>query len=49
MKGRGIGDCWWVRQWQFDGRGFVRTSEAGDSMCRGFAGGAWQLPTYVTR
>jgi hypothetical protein len=49
MKGRGIGDCWWVRQWQFDGQGFVRTSEAGDSMCRGFAGGAWQLPTYVTR
>lgn len=49
MKGRGIGDCWWVREWQFDGQGFVRTSEAGDSMCRGFAGGAWQLPTYVTR
>lgn len=49
MKGRGIGDCWWVRQWQFDGQGFVRTGESGDSMCRGFAGGAWQLPTYVTR
>lgn len=49
MKGRGIGDCWWVREWQFDGKGFVRTREAGDSMCRGFGGGAWQLPTYVTR
>ncbi|WP_242421340.1 DUF1176 domain-containing protein [Acidovorax sp. Root267] len=49
MKGRGIGDCWWVRQWQFDGQGFVLTSESGDSMCRGFAGGAWQLPSYVTR
>lgn len=49
MKGRGIGDCWWVREWQFDGQGFVRTREAGDSMCRGFAGGAWQPPTYVTR
>lgn len=49
MKGRGIGDCWSVREWQFDGKGFVRTSESGDSMCRGFAGGAWQLPTYVTR
>lgn len=49
MKGRGIGDCWHVREWQFDGRAFVRTREAGDSMCRGFAGGAWQLPTYVTR
>jgi hypothetical protein len=49
MKGRGIGDCWWVREWQFDGRAFARTRESGDSMCRGFAGGAWQLPSYVTR
>ena len=49
MKGRGIGDCWWLRDWQFDGQGFVLTGESGDSMCRGFAGGAWQLPTYVTR
>lgn len=49
MKGRGIGDCWWTREWQFDGRAFVPTREAGDSMCRGFAGGAWQLPSYVTR
>lgn len=29
MKGRGIGDCWWVRQWQFDGQGFVLRSESG--------------------
>lgn len=49
MKGRGIGDCWWVRTWQFDGKGFVLTGEQGDSMCRGFPGGAWQLPAYVTR
>ena len=49
MKGRGIGDCWWAREWQFDGQAFVRTRESGDSMCRGFAGGAWQLPRYVTR
>ena len=49
MKGRGIGDCWWVREWQFDGQDFVLRSESGDGMCRGFAGGAWQLPTYVTR
>ena len=49
MKGRGIGDCWHTREWRFDGQAFVRTSEAGDSMCRGFAGGAWQLPVYVTR
>ncbi|MFN4118481.1 DUF1176 domain-containing protein [Acidovorax sp.] len=49
MKGRGIGDCWWTREWQFDGHVFVRAREAGDSMCRGFAGGAWQLPSHVTR
>jgi hypothetical protein len=49
MKGRGIGDCWWMRSWRFDGRGFVLTGEQGDSMCRGFPGGAWQLPAYVTR
>ena len=40
MKGRGIGDCWWVREWRFDGKGFVLSSEHGDGMCRGFPGGA---------
>lgn len=49
MKGRGIGDCWWMRMWRFDGNGFVLTGEQGDNMCRGFPGGAWQLPAYVTR
>ena len=49
MKGRGIGDCWWMRTWRFDGKGFVLTGEHGDNMCRGFPGGAWQLPVYVTR
>jgi len=49
MKGRGIGDCWSMHDWQFDGQGFVLTREANDSMCRGFPGGAWQLPSYVTR
>ncbi|MDR6427853.1 hypothetical protein J2738_004008 [Variovorax paradoxus] len=49
MKGRGIGDCWSSETWRFDGRDFVRTAAAGDGMCRGFAGGAWSLPRYVTR
>lgn len=48
MKVRGIGDCWFTRSWQFDGQNFVQTHEAGDSMCRGFAGGAWQLPVYLS-
>ena len=49
QKGRGIGDCVWLEEAHFDGQGFVRTSEAGDTMCRGFAGGAWNLPRYVSR
>jgi len=49
MKVRGLGDCWWTKTWQFDGLGFTLSSEAGDSMCRGFAGGAWQLPVFVSR
>ncbi|MDN6885129.1 DUF1176 domain-containing protein [Variovorax sp. CAN2819] len=49
MKGRGVGDCWSSETWSFDGKDFVRTAAAGDGMCRGFAGGAWSLPRYVTR
>lgn len=49
MKVRGIGDCWSVQEWHFDGRGFVLTGESGDSMCRGFAGGAWQLPVRTSK
>ena len=49
QKGRGIGDCVWVEEAHFDGQGFVRTREAGDTLCRGFAGGAWNLPRYVSR
>ncbi|MGV3679920.1 MAG: DUF1176 domain-containing protein [Acidovorax sp.] len=49
MKGRGIGDCWSMQEWHFDGKGFVLTGQSGDSMCRGFAGGAWQLPSYTAK
>ena len=49
MKGRGIGDCWSLQEWHFDGKGFVLTGQSGDSMCRGFAGGAWQLPSYTAK
>ena len=48
MKGRGIGDCLSFRTWHFDGQTFVLTAASGDDMCRGFAGGAWNLPTYVS-
>lgn len=49
MKGRGVGDCWSSETWHFNGRDFVRTGEIGDGMCRGFNGGAWSLPRYVSR
>lgn len=49
MKGRGIGDCWSVREWRFNGQGFTLSAERADGMCRGFPGGAWQTPVYVTR
>ncbi|MFH0129015.1 DUF1176 domain-containing protein [Variovorax sp. VaC1] len=49
MKTRGIGDCMSVETWHFNGKDFVRTSATMDSMCRGFPGGAWSLPRYVSR
>ena len=47
-KGRGLGDCWGQKQWVWNGKSFVVSKEATTGMCRGFAGGAWQLPTYVS-
>lgn len=47
-KGRGLGDCWRVTNWVWDGRNFVQSTESTSGLCRGFAGGAWQLPTYVS-
>ena len=49
MKGRGVGDCWAMQSWHFDGKAFVLSEESGDGLCRGFAGGAWNLPSYVTQ
>lgn len=49
MKGRGLGDCWSSETWVFDGSGFTLAESAGSAMCRGFPGGAWSSPTYVTR
>lgn len=50
QKGRGIGDCWSSADWVWNGKDFVQSSVATTGMCRAIrAGGAWQLPTYVTR
>jgi len=49
QKGRGIGDCVGTATWTWNGHTFVQTSAATTGMCRGFPGGAWELPTLVTR
>ncbi|MBD8642959.1 DUF1176 domain-containing protein [Stenotrophomonas sp. CFBP 13724] len=48
-KGRGLGDCWSMNTWGWDGRRFVATSATTTGLCRLVAaGGAWDLPTRVT-
>lgn len=49
QKGRGIGDCWALDTWTWDGRDFVHSSSLTTGMCKQVAlGGAWPLPTLVT-
>lgn len=47
-KDRGIGDCWNRAVWVWNGKTFAMTEDSSTGMCRGFAGGAWSLPTYVS-
>lgn len=49
-KGRGLGDCWYTATWSWDGARFVPTAESDTGLCRLVAaGGAWEMPTLVTR
>ncbi|MDO5090173.1 MAG: DUF1176 domain-containing protein [Cardiobacteriaceae bacterium] len=48
FKGRGLGDCWSTETWAYDGERFVQTSDAEHGQCKGFPGGAWEMPTLVT-
>jgi hypothetical protein len=48
QKGRGIGDCWYHERWRWDGHAFVRTHRQEGLSCKGFLGGAWDQPVYVT-
>jgi hypothetical protein len=48
QKGRGIGDCWSHEAWRWDGEAFVLAHRASAGQCKGFLGGAWSQPTYVT-
>lgn len=46
-KARGIGDCWSVATWTWDGNKYVQSYEGHTGQCRGFAWGAWDLPYLV--
>ena len=47
QKGRGIADCDIRSEWAWNGKAFVLSYQAQSQQCKGFAGGAWNLPTYV--
>ena len=49
-KGRGIGDCMGSEAWVYtQDRRWVKTSRFATGSCVGFVGGAWELPTVVTK
>ena len=44
QKGRGIGDCWSMSEWIWDGKTFVQSIDRWSGMCKGVAaGGVWNL------
>jgi hypothetical protein len=49
QKGRGIGDCLQKRSWVWNGNEFVFAEDVWTGLCKGFLGGAWELPLYVSR
>ncbi len=49
QKGRGIGDCWSYESFVWTGETFQLSSEGTTGFCKGFAGGAWNLPTFVSK
>lgn len=48
FKGRGIGDCYSGHEAAWNGKIFVRTLEWSTGSCKGFPGGGWTLPTFVS-
>ena len=45
---RGVGDCAAISRYVWNGENFARTLETSTGLCRGFPGGAWDLPTFVS-
>ncbi|MFT7400549.1 MAG: hypothetical protein ACI83N_000132 [Hydrogenophaga sp.] len=49
MKGRGLGDCWSLDDWTWNGKDFVHTLSSTTGMCKLMEpGGAWGLPVWIT-
>jgi Protein of unknown function (DUF1176) len=48
-KGRGIGDCVSTAEYVWDGARFLKANASGSGMCRGFLGGAWEMPTVISK
>ncbi|MBC3875616.1 DUF1176 domain-containing protein [Undibacterium flavidum] len=49
-KGRGLGDCWSMDGWIWDGKRYVHSESSTTGMCRFMApGGGWILSTIVSR
>lgn len=49
MKGRGLGDCWRLKEWVWNGQAFVVSLAQTTGRCAMIqAGGAWDLPTIKT-
>jgi hypothetical protein len=50
QKGRGLGDCMRFASWTWNGQRFVASSDGDTGRCMMIRpGGAWMLPTLVTR
>ena len=47
-KVRGLGDCWSNETQVWNGKQFVATQANHNQLCRGFAGGAWHMPSLIT-
>ncbi len=47
-KGRGLGDCFGGRSYVWTGKTMALQADWTTGSCRGFLGGAWQLPRFVS-
>lgn len=48
-KGRGLGDCYSLKSWVWNGKQFALNADYTTGKCRGIAaGGAWYLPAFVS-